>query len=276
MMIPFALVGFDNAVTQTFQLLRNFINTDSMVAAEAIFGTIMIFHALVGAAELVSGQDSRLVQGTFWVRIFFVAFIVYFFDKLFVTFGESLCRGSLDEIGTIWGNLWKNWARMNKEMISKGIKDTATNSGGLNVVGMLGSALVETIRSSIGLLIATIIGGLTMLYLIFQSFIALGSCAAVLALGPIALPFAAHESTQDIALAYVKTFLVYVVLYMPMLVFAFQIAMTIMLSVNQMSLGLVYGGVGDELEHIIAIVAAPFAGAAIVAAVPHVVKGALK
>lgn len=272
----FALVGFDAAVTQTFTLLRAFINTDSMVAAEAIFGTIMVYHALVGAAELVSGQESRLVQGSFYVRILFVAFLVYFFDKLFVTFGESLCRGCLDEIFTIWNNIWVNWADMSNEMYAKGLKDQATSAGGLNLANMLGSLLFETLISGLGLVIALIIGGLTMLYLIFQSFVALGSVSCVLALGPIALPFAAHESTQDIALAYAKTFLVYVVLYMPMLVFAFQVAMTIMASVCQMTSGLAYGGIGDALEHVIGVVAAPFAGAAIVAAVPHVVKGALK
>jgi len=268
--------GYDQAVTATFTLLRTFIEDDAMFAAEAIFGTIMIFHALAGAAELVSGKDSRLVSGPFWIRIMFIALLVAGFEKIFVNFGETLCRGCLNDLTTAWANVWSAWIAQIKLALHVQAGNAKSATSVFSLTEMVGTGLYDMIMDAIGVALAIVIGGLTMLYLLFQSFIALGSVAVVLALGPIALSFGAHESTQDIALAYTKTFLVYVVLYMPMLVLSFQIAMTLMLSVNTLTTNLSYAGVGDVLEHFINLVASPLAGAAIIAAVPHIVKGALK
>ena len=265
--------NFQRVVDESFRLLGDFIRNDSLIAAEAIFATIITFHVLVGAAELVSGKDCRLTTGSFWIRILFTALLLASFESIFVEFGRHIARGCMAGIADTYLDMWENWWNATNEEYHT-VSSQVT--GFLSLLSFIASWLVESITSSIGLGIAQILGICLMLYMFVQGFIATGSACIVLALGPIALPFAAHEGTQDIAIGYAKTFLIYVVLYMPMLLFGFQIALTILLQVNLITNGATAAGAGGLVEKVVCTITAPFAAAAFIWAVPNVIKGAIK
>jgi hypothetical protein len=274
-LIQASSTNYQRVVDESFRLLGEFIRNDSMIAAEAIFATILTFHVLVGAAELVSGKDCRLTSGPFWIRILFTALLVASFESIFVEFGRTIVRGCMTGLGDTLRDMWENWynACLENDQWST-VSDKIT--GFMSLLNFIASWLVEMMTSTIGLGIATILGICLMLYMFVQGFIATGSAVVILALGPIALPFAAHENTQDIAIGYAKTFLIYVVLYMPMLLFAFQIAMTILLQVNLVTTAATAWGVGGMTEKIVCTITAPFAAAGFIWAVPNVIKGAIK
>ena len=267
--------AFNKAAENGFKLLREFINNEAMIAAEVIFGMILVFHILMGAAELVSGKQSRFLDIGFWIKIIFVGLITFQFSSIFVPVGETIIGGCIESIIVSYGDMWEGffidiWGNLNniKSMLSTGLKivvDIATFNPGLIIdIAMF--------------VVITIISFLLMLYMFLQALMALGSSCIVLALGPIALPFGAHEMTKDIAIAYVKAFIVYVILYFPMMVFAFSLAFEIM---SGLLVGHSTGWVSsitrvDVTEKLISLVLAPLAGVAIVMAVPNVVRGVMK
>jgi len=268
-------LGIEQGIQQAFVLVRGFIASDSMVAAEVIFGSILMFHVLVGAAELAVGQESRFLSGTFWIRIVFVGLVTFGFTGIFVTLGESLCGASFSRILDAYGTLWNQYYDLSMQNSSD--KIDVINAGDVWDLLMGGvNAFVEFLLSLISFIISAVVALLLLLYLWFQALVGMGTALLTLAMGPICLPFGAHEATQDVAIGYVKTFIIYVVLYLPLLVLAFEIALHIMAAQSAFAYGANVQNWANFGSYILGYITAPLAAVAIVQAVPNIIRGALR
>jgi len=275
MLLQAPVLGVQQGVQQAFIAVRGFIASDSMVAAEVIFGSILVFHVLIGAAELVVGQESRFFSGAFWVRIVFVGLVTFGFTEIFVTLGDALCSSAFSRIVDAFCTLWnqivdlsvKNSSDQMEVMVSGDVWDLLV--GGIN-------AFMEFIIALCSFIISATVAFLLLLYVWFQALLGMGTALLTLAMGPICLPFGAHEATQDVAIGYLKTFLIYVVLYLPLLVLAFEIALNFMAAQTAFTWGAHFHDWSSFGSYMMGFLTAPVAAVALVQSVPSLIRGALR
>jgi type IV secretory pathway TrbL component len=95
-----------------------------------------------------------------------------------------------------------------------------------------------------------------------QGFVAIAYGAMVLMLGPILLPFGIHENTEAMAWQYVKAWLTYGILYLPMCIIAMKIcSILITVQATQMNTNILgsWGGMEALIVQTFSVLAAPLA-----------------
>ena len=268
--------SFDGLVEGIFTEVQAFIAGDSGPFGMAVLAFLLAVHAIVGGAELASGRPSRLTSGAFWTRFILVITLLVGFDVIITGFTKLIVSGSVNAIADKTTGMWEIWADRTTLQYNEAIKMFEAQTSGLNLLTMGVSNLMEALISGMGMTLCLLIGGLCFLFCYFQAI--LGAClsAFMVALGPLCLPFAMHESTQDIAIGYLKSWLVYGVFYMPALVMAFGIAATVLSGLVNFSYGTAYTNNFDVFEHFLNMVVGPFAALAVVMAAPALLKGAIR
>lgn len=278
-MIILAAPGFNFAgqVDAIFAAVGTFIGADSGPFGMAVLTFLVAVHAILGGAELASGRPSRLVSGAFWTRFIMVLVLLEGFDFIILSFTRDIVAGSLAAIDSAEAGMWIDWLAKAQQQVADASLMWESKASGFSILTMGFTNALELLFSVLGMWACGLFGALILIFCYFQAI--LGACigAFMVALGPIALPFAMHEATQDIAIGYLKSWLVYGVFYMPALVMAFTIAGTVLTGlVNVPMTGAAYGSVFDVMDYLQNLVLAPFAALAIVMAAPALLKGAIR
>lgn len=277
MVTPF--INFDGAITQTFAVVKDFVNGDGGTFGAAIFATILTFHALVGGAELASGQpDCRLTKGSFWSRILVVGALLMAFDTIIVGAAEIVCKESMTEFVHTWVKVWDRWFDYAEILLKQQSDVINTETSAFSLVTMGVGRFIEFFISTLALVLSLIVGCICVVFMLFQAFLGLGFAAFTAAIGAIALPFGAHEELDGIAKGYAKTFLIYALLYLPLLNIGMEVSMTMVqaLVTPPLGPGTSYTGIADVFEHLLSVVVAPFGALGVLMAVPHLMSSALR
>jgi hypothetical protein len=250
----------------------------------AIFLLIFIFHVIEGAAELAESPGScRLLRGRFWLRIFLTG-------ALLGGYGQAV-GGTMMQIqprfmlafATEWNDIWNEEAAALKairkaEEENKALKltEVATSKAGRDDdtwYAKLGRYVTDALLTGVGWLLAWVIGLLITLVILMEGFWVLGVTMLIVAIGPICVACLAHEKTEGIFWSFLKAFVVYGLLYLPMLGIACRFAGVVMSRVGTMAAtsGMVYGDGSDIAVHLLMVVLGPLSALAVVRAVPHLV-----
>jgi len=273
---PLPDAGIDFAIAEVFRSVGTFISNDASVAAQVIFGTLLVFHTMVGAAELVTGEQSRLVSASFWVRIVVVGLVTFGFSALVLEFARMLVVNPGQAIVQTYGDAWSSYYDSTWTLMKDSFNAKWSQAEFWDYLFMSISFFLDLLFSVVGFIVGALVSLLLMLYCYFQLLVGIGMSGLVLAVGPICLPFGAHEATQDIAIGYLKSFLVYVVCYMPLLLLGFEIAMKVLLSPAMFAAGARYMQGDGVTEQFVGVVICPLSAVAIVHSVPSFIKGFLK
>jgi hypothetical protein len=292
-------IGFTKAIEEGLDFVVNFVDSESLVAAGVIFGILIVFHAVMGSAELIMKMESsRFANPNFWIRIIFVGIVTFTFSKVVIGnngIGTQIAKFSTDQIAEVVVVMVEklfdeNSKNENKIDYKKVMKDepgqgTDIKSEGLTngfFAGVIGG-IIEVLLNALMILVVVIATLFLMLYIIIQAFIGLGSAFLTMAVGPICLAFGSHEGTQDIAFSYLKSFLVNVVLFLPLLVLAFRIGLIVMTAYLTNYSQIMPNNGGSELdamaylnEKFLGLLIGPLAGIGIILGAPGLVKGVLR
>jgi hypothetical protein len=258
----------DQVIDALFRIPIRF-SDDSLAFATAVYSLVLVFHALLGSAEIVTGADCRFLNPKFWFRILFFGFLIAGFDPVVIPFARKIAVLSFDQFVVSYNEGWKHWIDATDQVLGHAFRQQDAEFSVLNLPALVTANFMDALATLIGTVLTFILGGLIMLLTLVMGFVGLGLSAGTLALAPIALVFGAFEATEAVALSYLKTFLVYCVLYLPLLALAMEIAVSLQTAVNGLAVHLsLKDAIGSFTEHLFTMVAAPLAGFAVVLSVP--------
>lgn len=278
-------LGIESLVRAVIAQGEQFIANDTGKIALALFLLIFVFHLVEGAAELVqSPGSSRVVRPTFWLRIFLVLALLGGYRTAVVSTLNAVQPRFMTAFATKWVEVWvaetdaieaiRKAEAENQAVKSAEVSATKAGQDDDSWYAKLARYVVDRLLTGVGWAVATITGLFVTLLIIMEGFWALGINMLIAAIGPICVAFAAHEKTEGIFWAWAKAFLVFGLLYLPMLGLGASFAGVVMARMTTMatSSGLVYGDGSDFAVHIIAVVLGPFCAFAVVRAVPAFVS----
>jgi hypothetical protein len=216
---------FDRMSTSLFDIIVPFIQGEAQDFGMVIFSIGLTLQAILGGAELATGSpEARLVKGTFWFRILMVAGVLLTFDAIFINFSKAVTESALKLISTDVDIFLDRYVLLRSTAESFAKAAETVNGTGFGVIkdasrttleqnAAFGQTLVKDIFSTLGLVtaIGLIFGGAA-------------TSVLVLCLAPVCIPFAIHEDTQSIAWSYARTWLLYGVMYMPLLTITVKVA----------------------------------------------------
>jgi hypothetical protein len=256
------------------------VDGDGQIFGAAVFTTGLVIHALLGGAELATGQPSRLVSGKFWVRVVFVGGLLVSFDQIFLVFTKTICTSSMNEFFPAWISIWKQMVTNMQGMMDGYSKSQSAQSGGvMSLLNMGTAAFFLGITQAGSLILAVIVSLLAVILMLLNGIFGLGTAALVVCFAPICIPFAIHEATEGIALSYIKTWLSYAVLYLPILLIAMKMATAVSLAVFTASNQLMVSPnmqFGDILAQCLVMMLGPLCGLGILISAPMLVKSVLR
>jgi hypothetical protein len=258
-------------IDSLFEIPVRFINDDGLAFAAAVYSLILVFHALLGSAEIVTGAECRFLNPKFWFRILFFGFVIAGFDTAMVPFAKKIASLSFDQFLVAYKEAWTVWSQTTQKLLANASQQQNAEFSLLQLHSLLVANLLDALASMIGLVLTFILSALILLLTFIMGFVGTGLSAGTLCLAPVALVFGAFEATEAVALSYLKTFLVYCVLYMPMLALAMQIAVVIQAAANPlvMELSQQYA-LGHFAEHLFLLLVTPLAAFALVFSVPSI------
>lgn len=278
-------LGIESLVKAVITQGEQFIARDTGKIGIGIFGLIFVFHLLEGAAEMVqSPGSSRIVRPTFWLRIFLVLALLGGYRTVVVTTLNAVQPKFMTAFATKWLEVWvaeteaieaiRKAEAQNQEVKSAEVSATKAGKDDDSWWAKLARYVVDRLLTGVGWAVATITGLFITLLIIMEGFWALGINMLIAAIGPLCVAFLAHEKTEGIFWAWCKAFLVFGLLYLPMLGLGASFAGVVMSRMTTMATnsGLVYGDGSDFGVHIIAVVLGPFCAFAVVRAVPAFVS----
>lgn len=276
-----AAFGLDRVITAVIDQGTAFVQSDAAGAGMAIFWLIFLFHIIEGAAEVVDDPKScRLVRKAFWLRITMVLALLGGYQLVVVGPIRDLQTRYVMNYAHKWSEVWAaEWTAMdaikqseedNRDLKHAEVGGTKAGQGDDSLFGKLVRFAVDGIVTGLGWVLGSIAGVLITLFVLLEGFYGLGIIMVLIAAGPICIAFAAHPKTEGIFWSFAKAFLVFGLLYMPMLGVACGFAGVIMAHMTQMTqgLGAVYGDGSDVALHVILVILGPLCSFAVVRAVP--------
>lgn len=138
--------------------------------------------------------------------------------------------------------------------------DTTTDA--FTLIGSTISTLMSAILAGASVILGVVFFFIAVLLMEVQGFVAIAYGAMVLMLGPILLPFGIHENTEGMAWQYVKAWLTYGILYLPMCIIAMKIcSILITVQATQMNTNILgsWGGMEALIVQTFSVLAAPLA-----------------
>lgn len=282
-----ANAAFDmgNVVRSVVGQAEVFIGKDSTAVAIGIYGLLFAFHVFQGAGELARTPSScRLFQSSFWQRLILVGALLAGYKAIFVGTTLSVAPRTMLTFAARWAEVWadenKALAEMRQaEFENRDVKYTEVTASKAGKdddswYAKLSRYLLDGLYTGVGWIFASIAGLLITVLMLMEAFWALGMCMLLLAIGPACLAFGAHEKTEGIAWSWAKGFLVYGLIYMPMLGFACSFAGVVMarMTTTAASSGVTYGDGSDISVHMIMVVIGPLCALAVVRAVPSMLS----
>jgi hypothetical protein len=275
----------ENVVRSVISRADAFVSADAGPVALAIYGTIFLFHLIEGAAELSQTPSScRLFHGRFWLRMALVGALLAGYRPIVI--GSTLAiqpRVMLKFAGS-WGEIWQQENASLEEMRraeseNRDVKFTevATSKAGKDDdswYAKLGKYVLDGIYTGLGWVLSVIGGLLITILILMEGFFALGVNTLLIALGPLCVAFAAHPKTEGLFWAFMKGFLVFGLLYMPILGLACSFGGVIMARITKMAVGsdIAYGDGSDLGVHMVMSIVGPLCALAVVRSAPGVLS----
>jgi hypothetical protein len=216
---------FDKMSTSLFDIIVPFVQGEAQDFGMVIFSIGLTLQAILGGAELATGSpEARLVKGTFWFRILMVAGVLLTFDAIFINFSKAVTESALKLISTDLDIFLDRYTllRSTAESFKKSIEViNGTGFGGMTPTARTAFEQNVAITNELVGSLLSAFGLITAIGLIFGGA---ATSVLVLCLAPVCIPFAIHEDTQSIAWSYARTWLLYGVMYMPLLTITVKVA----------------------------------------------------
>jgi hypothetical protein len=277
--------GIQDLVRGVVALGEDFIAKDTGKIGLGIFLLIFVFHLIEGATELVDAPSScRLFRGRFWLRILMVGALLGGYRTVFVGTVGALQGKFMTAFTGKWVEVWERETtalqeirKAEQENRALNFTEVAATKGGKDDdswYAKLGRYVVDGLLTGVGWVLAVVAGLVITLLILMEGFWTLGINMLLVAVGPICVAFLAHEKTEGIFWSFAKSFLVYGLLYMPMLGLGAAFAGEVMARMTTMvtASGVVYGDGSDIAVHLIMVVLGPLCAYAVVRAVPGLVS----
>jgi hypothetical protein len=283
-MSPVAL-GVEQLVKSVVAQGEQIVANDTGKIGLGIFLLIFVFHLVEGAAELVqSPSSSRVVRPTFWLKMFLVLALLGGYRTAVVGTMNATLPRFMTAFATRWVEVWvtetdalaeiRKRERENQEVKYAEVGATKAGQDDDSWYGKLARYLVDQLLTGIGWAVASLTGLLITLLIVMEGFWVLGVNMLLVAIGPICVACLAHEKTEGLFWAWCKAFLLFGLLYLPMLGLGAAFAGVVMARMTTMATdaGLVYGDGSDFGVHVVAVVLGPLCAFAVVRAVPGFVS----
>lgn len=229
---------------------------------------------------MLSPSSCRLWHGKFWMRILLVAGGLAGYQRAVTATMAKLQPTFMTTFAANWATVWesemtyieaiKKAEAENQDL--KGTEVTATKAGKDHDswYGKLGKYVVDALLTGIGWVLAVVAGLVITVFMPMEGFTGLGLNMLLVAVGPVCVAFAAHE-TESYFWGFLKALLFIGLLCMPLLGLACQFAGVIMAQMTTMvtGMGVVYGDGSDIGVHfLMVVVLGPFCAFAVVRAAP--------
>jgi hypothetical protein len=278
---------FDMAavVTSVVRQAETFVTGETSKVGLGIYGTIFAFHLVEGAAELSQRASAcRLFAGRFWLRMALVGALLGGYGPIFVGTAMAIQPRVMMSFAASWAEVWvaenqslQNVRKSESENQDVKYSEVGTSKGGKeddSWTAKVARYVVDGISTGLGWLLSVIAGLLITVLILMEGFFALGVNMLLLAIGPICVAFAAHEKTEGIFWSFFKAFLVYGLLYMPMLGFACSFGGVIIARITRMAVGssVAYGDGSDLSVHFMLVIIGPLCALAVVKAAPSILN----
>jgi hypothetical protein len=275
-------LGIEQLIKSVIEQADQFIEKDTGKIALGLFLLIFVFHLVEGAAELVqSPGSSRIVRPVFWLRMFMVLALLGGYRTAVVGTMNVVQPRFMTTFATRWVEVWvtesdaldaqRKAQSENQDVKYAEVGATKAGKDDDSWYAKLARYVADQLLTGIGWAVATLTGLLITLLILMEGFWALGVNMLLCAIGPICVAFLAHEKTEGIFWAWVKAFLLFGLLYLPMLGLGAAFAGVVMARMTTMATnsGLVYGDGSDFGVHVVSVVLGPLCAFAVVKAVPH-------
>lgn len=260
---------------------------DTGKAALSIFLLLFLLHIVEGAAELSEKAAScRLLRPKFWLRLFLVGALLAGYGKLAAATVNNLQARFMMDFAAKWAEVWdqersainniRQAEQENSELSQKeaGIRASKDDD---SWISKLGRSAGEHIVSWLGFLLSALAGLVITLLILMEGFWCMGINVLLIVVGPMCIAFAAHEKTEGITWSFLRGFLVYGLLYMPMLGVACRFAGVVMARISRVTseAGIVYGDGSDIAVHFLLVLVGPICAYAVVRGVPAFVSSVI-
>ena len=271
----------DQVVQDVLDVGALFFEKDITRLAIAVFFFCFFFHLVAGAGELAEQPGScRFFKPRWWLRIVFCLALLIGYRPMFEGFARTALPTYMTSFAGSWLEVWNGELDAKDELLKmhhdnqdvKQAEVTTTRQGGEDQSwwGKAMSWSVDALISGLGILLSTLAGMFITVLILIQGFWVLGVNVVILGLGPLCIACLAHEATEGIFWTWAKAWLVYGLLYLPMLGLGARIAGVVFKGVTTMVAGseIVFGDGSDIAMHFIYALLGPLCALAVVQAIP--------
>lgn len=281
----FALAGptfyMDDLVQKVVDVGNAFFEKDVSKLAMSVFFFCFFFHLVEGAAEMVDNPKTcRLTKSKFWMRIFFTLALLMTYRATFVNFARTALPTYMTSFAGAWAEVWSGEVDATQELKemyqdNQDVKTTelTSTSQGKDDSAWYAKAvkyLLDGLISALGWILASLGGMFITVLILMQGFWVLGINTVLLGLGPLLIACNAHEKTEGLFWNFLKAWLVYGLLYLPVLGLGAKMAGVVFVEMTKMVAGssAVFGDGSDIAMHFIFVLLGPLCAFAVVQAVP--------
>jgi len=271
----------DKVVNDLIDAGALFCARDITKVALMVFFLCLFFHAVQGAGELSEDPPScRFFKSRWWLRMAFCLALLIGYRPAFEGFARSSLPTFMTSFAGSWVEIWDGQldAKDNLEKFHHQNQDvkkaevTATRQGQEDQAwwGKAMAWAVDALVTSLAIMLSTLAGMAITVLILIQGFWVLGINVVLLALGPLCVAFLAHEATEGVFWSWAKTWLVYGVLYLPVLGLGVRMAAVVFKGVTSMVVGsdVVFGDGSDIAMHFVYSLLGPLCSLAVVRAIP--------
>jgi hypothetical protein len=276
---PQVAFGIDGIVTGIMEKGQEF-SGQAVGAAFAVLGLIVFFHLVEGAAELAKERPCRLFDGMFYLRLGMVFVLLISYQAVFFGLAKRAIPGAMKGFNESWGLVWVNQQSALEELkVSSdqnqevkrsevGATKAAQKDDDASWYEKLAVYVVDGITTDLGRMSAGLLAVLLMAFLLMEGFWAMGVATLTLAIGPLCVATLAHEKVEGVFWTFIRTCVVYVLLYLPLLHLACSFAGVIMADMTTMrgDAEIVLGDGADIGSHFVMVLLGPLLALAIVRA----------
>jgi len=271
----------DKLVNDVLDVGALFFEKDMARVALAVFMFCFFFHLVQGAGELAEEPRScRFFKPRWWMRVAFCLALLIGYRPMFEGFARSAMPTYMTSFAGAWYEIWSGQLDAKDELEKmhhdnqdvKKSEVTATRQGEQDQAwwGKAMSWSVDALITGLGMILSTLAGMFITVLILVQGFWVLGINAVILGIGPLCIAFLAHEATEGIFWIWAKAWLVYGLLYLPMLGLGARLAGAVFKGVTELVVGsdAVFGDGTDIAMHFIYALLGPLCALAVVQAIP--------
>ena len=271
----------DQLVNDVLDVGALFFEKDVTRIAIAVFMFCIFFHLVAGAGELAEEPGScRFFKPRWWMRVAFCLALLSGYRVMFEGFARSALPNYMSSFAGAWVEIWNGELDAKDELLkmhhdNQDVKkaEVTTTKQGEQDQAWWSKAMgwsVDALITALGIILSSLAGMFITVLILIQGFWVLGINVVILGIGPLCIAFLAHEATEGIFWAWAKAWLVYGLLYLPMLGLGARMAGVVFKGITTLVAGsdMVFGDGSDIAMHFIYSLLGPLCALAVVQAIP--------